>query len=53
MADLNSLALCAEIIEASSFSETARRLKIPVSTVILRGGCTDAWNCLLEDKYAV
>jgi DNA-binding transcriptional LysR family regulator len=36
MADLNSLVVFAKVIEASSFSEAARRLKMPVSTVSRR-----------------
>ena len=36
MADLNTLVIFAKIVEANSFSEAARRLKIPVSTVSLR-----------------
>jgi DNA-binding transcriptional LysR family regulator len=34
--DLNSLKIFAEIVEAGSFSEAARRLKMPVSTVSRR-----------------
>jgi DNA-binding transcriptional LysR family regulator len=36
MADLNSLALFAKVVEAGSFSEAARRLKTPISTVSRR-----------------
>jgi len=36
MADLNSLAMFAKVAEAGSFSEAARRLKLPVSTVSRR-----------------
>jgi DNA-binding transcriptional LysR family regulator len=36
MTDLNSLALFAKVIEAGSFSEAARRLKMPISTVSRR-----------------
>lgn len=36
MADLNSLMVFAKVAEASSFSEAARRLKLPVSTVSRR-----------------
>jgi DNA-binding transcriptional LysR family regulator len=36
MADLNSLVVFAKVVEASSFSEAARRLKMPVSTVSRR-----------------
>jgi DNA-binding transcriptional LysR family regulator len=36
MADLNSLAVFAKVAEAGSFSEAARRLKLPVSTVSRR-----------------
>ena len=36
MADLNSLALFAKVVEAGSFSEAARRLKMPISTVSRR-----------------
>jgi DNA-binding transcriptional LysR family regulator len=36
MADLNSLVLFAKVVEAGSFSEAARRLKIPKSTVSRR-----------------
>ena len=36
MADLNSLAIFAQVIEANSFSEAARRLKMPTSTVSRR-----------------
>jgi DNA-binding transcriptional LysR family regulator len=36
MTDLNSLALFAKVVEAGSFSEAARRLKIPISTVSRR-----------------
>jgi hypothetical protein len=33
MADLNSLVVFARVAEANSFSEAARRLKMPISTV--------------------
>jgi DNA-binding transcriptional LysR family regulator len=36
MVDLNSLAIFAKVVEAKSFSEAARRLKMPVSTVSRR-----------------
>jgi DNA-binding transcriptional LysR family regulator len=36
MADLNSLAMFAKVAEAGTFSEAARRLKLPVSTVSRR-----------------
>lgn len=36
MTDLNSLLIFAEVIEANSFSEAARRLKMPTSTVSRR-----------------
>jgi len=36
MADLNSLKIFAEIVETGSFSEAARRLKMPLSTVSRR-----------------
>jgi DNA-binding transcriptional LysR family regulator len=36
MRDLNALAIFAKVVEASSFSEAARRLKIPISTVSRR-----------------
>jgi DNA-binding transcriptional LysR family regulator len=36
MADLNSLALFAKVVAAGSFSEAARRLKMPISTVSRR-----------------
>ena len=36
MADLNSLMIFARVVESSSFSEAARRLKIPTSTVSRR-----------------
>lgn len=36
MTDLNSLAVFAKVIEAASFSEAARRLNMPVSTVSRR-----------------
>lgn len=36
MTDLNSLVMFAKVVEANSFSEAARRLKIPVSTVSRR-----------------
>ena len=36
MADLNSLAIFAKVVEAEGFSEAARRLKIPISTVSRR-----------------
>src|SRR5215467_13971365 len=36
MADLNSLAIFAKVVEAKGFSEAARRLKIPISTVSRR-----------------
>jgi len=36
MVDLNSLKIFAEIVEAGSFSEAARRLKMPLSTVSRR-----------------
>jgi len=36
MADLNSLMVFAKVVEANSFSEAARRLKMPISTVSRR-----------------
>lgn len=36
MADLNALAVFAKVVEANSFSEAARRLKMPISTVSRR-----------------
>jgi DNA-binding transcriptional LysR family regulator len=33
MADLNALAVFAKVVAAGSFSEAARRLKMPISTV--------------------
>jgi DNA-binding transcriptional LysR family regulator len=36
MTDLNSLALFAKVVQAASFSEAARRLKMPISTVSRR-----------------
>ena len=36
MIDLNSLAIFANVVEARSFSEAARRLKVPISTVSRR-----------------
>jgi len=36
MVDLNSLAVFAKVVEANSFSEAARRLKMPISTVSRR-----------------
>ena len=36
MADLNAMVIFAKVIEAGSFSEAARRLKMPVSTVSRR-----------------
>jgi len=36
MIDLNSLVLFAKVVEANSFSEAARRLKMPISTVSRR-----------------
>jgi DNA-binding transcriptional LysR family regulator len=36
MADLNALVVFAKVVEASSFSEAARRLKMPISTVSRR-----------------
>src|SRR5438477_10968772 len=36
MSDLNSLVIFAKVVEARSFSEAARRLKMPISTVSRR-----------------
>ena len=36
MTDLNALMVFAKVVEANSFSEGARRLKMPVSTVSRR-----------------
>src|SRR5580658_1026727 len=36
MTDLNSLKIFAQVVEANSFSEAARRLKMPLSTVSRR-----------------
>src|SRR5947208_15851625 len=36
MSDLNALMIFAKVIEAGSFSEAARRLKMPISTVSRR-----------------
>jgi DNA-binding transcriptional LysR family regulator len=33
MADLNALIVFAQVVQANSFSEAARRLKMPTSTV--------------------
>ena len=41
MADLNSLAIFSKVVEAKGFSEAARRLKIPISTV----------SCRVADRY--
>jgi len=46
MADLNALVLVAKVVEANSFSEAARRLHMPVSTVSRR-------IAELEDKLGV
>lgn len=45
MADLNSLAVFAKVVEANSFSEAARRLNIPISTISRRRSSVfDCWN---------
>ena len=36
MADLNALNIFAKVVEAKSFSEAARRLKLPISAVSRR-----------------
>jgi DNA-binding transcriptional LysR family regulator len=36
MTDLNALMVSAQVVEANSFSEPARRLKMPISTVSRR-----------------
>src|SRR6266853_6777066 len=36
MADLNALIIFAKVVEAKSFSEASRRLKMPISTVSRR-----------------
>src|ERR1700739_4134852 len=36
MTDLNSLVIFAQVVEANSFSEAARRIKVPLSTVSRR-----------------
>jgi DNA-binding transcriptional LysR family regulator len=36
MADLNSFVVFAKVVEANSFSEAARRLKMPIATVSRR-----------------
>src|SRR6516164_6199604 len=36
MTDLNSLVIFAKVVEANSFSEAARRLNVPISTVSRR-----------------
>ena len=46
MVDLNSLMIFAQVVDANSFSEAARRLKIPASTVSRR-------IAELEDQLAV
>src|ERR1700758_10733 len=46
MAELNSLVMFAKGVEANSFSEAARRLKMPISTVSRRIG-------ELEDQLGV
>ena len=46
MADLNSLVIFAKVVEAKGFSEAARRLKIPISTVSRR-------VAELEDRLSV
>jgi len=46
MTDLNALALFAKVVQAASFSEAARRLKMPISTVSRR-------IAELEDKLGV
>ena len=51
MADLNSLAIFAKVVEASSFSEAARRLKIPLSTVSRRiAGLEDQFGARLLER---
>jgi DNA-binding transcriptional LysR family regulator len=42
MVDLNSLVIFAKVVEANSFSEGARRLKLPLSTVSRRIGELEA-----------
>jgi len=46
VADLNSLVIFAKVVEAKGFSEAARRLKIPISTVSRR-------VAELEDRLSV
>ena len=46
MADLNALLIFAKVVDASSFSEAARRLRMPVSTVSRR-------VAVLEDQLGV
>src|SRR5712672_3128347 len=46
VADLNSLAIFSKVVEAKGFSEAARRLKIPISTVSRR-------VAELEDRLSV
>ena len=46
MADLNSLAIFAKVVEAKGFSEASRRLKIPLSTVSRR-------VAELEDQFSL
>ena len=36
MADLNAVTIFAKVVEANSFSEAARRVKLPISTVSRR-----------------
>ena len=49
MADLNALIIFAKVVEAKSFSEAARRLKLPISLRVFgclpdtgARGCTEA-----------
>jgi DNA-binding transcriptional LysR family regulator len=52
MTDLNSLALFAKVVEAGSFSEAARRLKMPISTVSRRIAELEAVESVVSNRLS-
>jgi len=53
MTDLNSLVIFAKVVEANSFSDADRRLKMPTSTVSRRVADLNRVKAVLREKLGV